>query len=146
MEYACPFEIIQISCFSTHPIIYMVSPKMTPQWQIGYMVKFPEKSRDVLCAPSLVIIVQLRIIGLLNPAIHGIRGASVIEFSVWSLWVLCIYVCYKFSNSLQHNIRPLSRNCNPCATEFVAGVNLRRHDTLRWTVMNVMTIFLWEWS
>ena len=34
--------------------IYMVSPKITPQWQIGYMVKYPKKSRDVLCALFLI--------------------------------------------------------------------------------------------
>ena len=83
-------------------------------------------------------------VGLLNPAIHGIRVAFVIAFSV-CLYVLCIYVTF-FLILLQHNIRPLSPNCNMCATEFVAGVNLKRHDTLRWAVMNVMTIILWEWS
>ena len=67
-------------------------------------------------------------------------------------WILCLfsvgslYVCYKFSNSFQHNIRLLSCNCDPCATEFVVGVNLRRHDTLRQAVINFMMIFLWEWS
>ena len=48
----------------------------------------------------------------------GIRVASVIELSV-CLFSVCLFsVCYKFSNSLQHNIRLPSRNCNPCATEF----------------------------
>ena len=87
---------------------------------------------------------KIMIIGPLNPAIHGIRVASSIAISV------CMCVCshwlgYKFSNSLQHNIRPPSRNCNPCAPKFAVGVNLRRHDTLRWTVINVTKIFLWEW-
>ena len=73
---------------------------------------------------------KIMIIGPLNPAIHGIRVASSIAFSV------CMCVCshwlgYKFSNSLQHNIRLQSRNCNLCATELAAGVNLRRHNTLR---------------
>ena len=81
-------------------------------------------------------------IGPLNPTIHqGLCNWILCSLSVCSPWV-----CYKFSNSLQHNIRPLSRNCDPCATKFAAGVNLRRHDTLRRTVMNVMTIFVWEWS
>ena len=72
---------------------------------------------------------KIMIIGPLNPAIHGIRVASSIAISV------CMCVCShwlgsKFSNSLQHNIRPPSRNCEPCATEFAAGVNLRGHDFL----------------
>ena len=80
------------------------------------------------------------LVGLLNPAIHGIRVASIIEFSVCSLCVLLGYVT-KILILLKHNIRPLSRNCNVCATEFVVRVNLRRHDTSMQTVMNVMTIF-----
>ena len=32
-------------------------------------------------------------------------------------------------------------NCDGCAPEFVAGVNLRRHDTSTRTAMNVMKIF-----
>ena len=43
-----------------------------------------------------------------NPS--GIRVASVIEFSVCLFSVGSLYVCYKFSNSLQHNIRPPSHN------------------------------------
>jgi len=31
---------------------------------------------------------------------------------------------------LQYNIRPSDPNRDVCALEFVAGVNLRRHDTL----------------
>ena len=69
--------------------------------------------------------------------------ASAIEFSV------CLSVCLSvgslyvtnFLILLQHNIRLLSRNCSPCAIEFAAGVNLKRHDTSTRTVMNVMTIF-----
>ena len=99
---------------------------------------------NVIIVMALIVVIKgmkIMIIGPLNLAIHGIRVASSIAISV------CMCVCshwlgYKFSNSLQHNIRPQSRNCNPCANEFVAGVNLRRHDTLRRTVMNVMTIFL----
>ena len=30
---------------------------------------------------------------------------------------------------LQCNIRPPDPNCDVCALEFAAGVNLRRHDT-----------------
>ena len=30
---------------------------------------------------------------------------------------------------LQYNIRPPSLNCDVCAPEFAAGVNLRKHDT-----------------
>ena len=37
---------------------------------------------------------------------------------------------------------PPNLNCDVCAPEFTAGVNLRRHDTLTQTVMNVMTIFV----
>ena len=62
-------------------------------------------------------------IGPLNPVIHRIRVVSVIEFSVCSLWVT------NFLILLQYNIRPPDLNCNLCALEFVAGVNLRRHDT-----------------
>ena len=68
--------------------------------------------------------------------INGISLASVIAFSV------CVFsVGYIFFILLQYNIRPPSPNCDVCATEFVVGVNLRRHDTLMQTVMNVMTIF-----
>ena len=77
------------------------------------------------------------VIGPLNPAIHGIRVASVIEFSMCSLCVLIGYVT-NFLILLQHNIRPQSRNCGPCAIEFVAGVNLKTHDTLTRNVMNVL--------
>ena len=58
--------------------------------------------------------------------------ASAIEFSV-CLSVGSLYVT-NFLILLQHNIRPPSRNCDMCATEFAAGVNLMRHDTLRRTV------------
>ena len=65
--------------------------------------------------------------------------ASAIAFSV------CVYTLIGFVKFflilLQHNIRLPSRNGNMCAHEFVARVNLRRHDTLTPTVMNVMTIF-----
>ena len=84
------------------------------------------------------------IIGPLNPAIHGIRVASVIAFSVClSVCFLCVLLGYvtNFLILLQHNIRLLSRNCDMCAPEFVARVNLRRHDTLTQSVMNLMTIF-----
>ena len=43
--------------------------------------------------------------------------------------VLCGYVTF-FLILLQYNIRPPSPNCNVCALEFTAGVNLRRYDTL----------------
>ena len=66
--------------------------------------------------------------------------ASVIELFV--LFLMFSLGLLKFFNSLQHNIRLPSRNWDPCDNEFAAGVNLRRHDTLRGTVMNVMTIFL----
>ena len=49
--------------------------------------------------------------------------ASVIAFSV-----LCLYVTF-FLILLQYNIRPPDPNCDVCAPEFAAGVNLRRHDT-----------------
>ena len=83
--------------------------------------------------------------------------ASAIEFSVCPS--VCLFVCSPYVTNflilLQHNIRPLSHNCGPCAIEFVAGmnlkthfdrnckecatefaasVNLKRHDTLRRTV------------
>ena len=70
-----------------------------------------------------------------------IGGDSVIVFSVLCVFSVCSPYITNFLILLQHNIRPLSCNCNPCATEFVVGVNLRRHDTLIPTVMNVMTIF-----
>ena len=95
-----------------------------------------------LLAKSMIDYLLIGDIGLLNLVIRGIRVVFVIEFSVGSLWVLFMYVSYKFSNSLSHNIGPPSGNCDPCATKFAAGVNLRRHDTLRRTVRNVMTIFL----
>ena len=47
---------------------------------------------------------------------------------------------------LQYNIRPPDPNCDVCAPEFAAGVNLRRHDTSTRTVMNVMMIFRLELS
>ena len=54
--------------------------------------------------------------------------ASVIAFSV------CLSVCSlcvtNFLIPLGHNIRPPSPNCDVCAHEFAARVNLRRHDTL----------------
>ena len=62
--------------------------------------------------------------------LSGIRVATVIELSVCSLWVLCMYV-KNFLILLQHNIMPPSPNCDMCATEFASGVNLRRHDTSR---------------
>ena len=67
--------------------------------------------------------------------------ASVIEFSV--LYSLCALLGWvtNFLILLQHNIRPLSPNWDVGVPEFAAGVNLRRHDTLTQTVMNVMTIF-----
>ena len=77
-------------------------------------------------------------LGPLNPAIYGIRVASVNAFSV-CLSVCSLYVT-NFLILLQHNIRPPSPNCDMCA--IAARVNLRRHDTSRRTVMNVMTIFL----
>ena len=46
---------------------------------------------------------------------------------------VCLSVCSLYVTNflilLQHNIRPLSPNWDMCATEFVARVNLRRHDT-----------------
>ena len=70
------------------------------------------------------------IIGPLIPAIHGIRVASVIAFCLSvCMYVLCICVT-NFLILLHYNIRlPLSPNCDVCANEFVARVNLRRHDT-----------------
>ena len=57
-------------------------------------------------------------IGPLTPTIHrGVRVASVIEFSVClsvCLWSVCLFSS-NFLILLQHNIRPLSRNCIPCA-------------------------------
>ena len=83
-------------------------------------------------------------IGLLNLTIHQelewplkLNSLCVLcGFSVGSLYVT------NFLILLQHNIRPPSRNCNVCATKFVAGVNLRRYCTSRQTIMNVMRIFL----
>ena len=49
---------------------------------------------------SLAKQISLQYIGPLNPAIHGIRVASVIAFSVLCLAVLCVFsVGYIFSNS-----------------------------------------------
>ena len=100
----------------------------------------------------------------LNPAIRRIRLATVIAFSVLCMCVLLGFVIF-FLILLQYNIRPLDLNCDVCALEFAAGVNLRRHDTspdpncdvcapefapgvnlrrhdtLTQTVMNVMMIF-----
>ena len=47
-----------------------------------------------------------------------------IEFSV-CLFVGSPYVT-NFLILLQHNIRPPSHNCDPCATELAVGVNLSR--------------------
>ena len=76
------------------------------------------------------------------------RVASEIGFSVLCLSVLCMYVTFflilyvtYFLILLQYNIRPPDPNCDVCDPKFVVGVNLRRHDTLTRTVMNVMTIF-----
>ena len=70
-------------------------------------------------------------IGLLNLKIHGIRVVSVIAFSVYMS--VCMYVCSLYVTTflilLQHNIRPLSRNCDMCDLKFAPRVNLRRHDT-----------------
>ena len=68
-------------------------------------------------------------IGLLNPAIHRIRVGSVITFSVLCMCVFLGFVTF-FLILLQYDIRPLDSNCDVCALEFAAGVNLRRHDTL----------------
>ena len=65
----------------------------------------------------------MSLISPLNPAIHGIRVASVIAFSVSLLCVTFFLIL------LQYNIWPPSPNCDVCAPEFVAEVNLRRHDT-----------------
>ena len=43
-------------------------------------------------------------------------------------------------NLRRHDTSP-DLNCDVCAPEFVPGVNLRRHDTSTRTVMNVMMIF-----
>ena len=56
---------------------------------------------------------------------YGDRVASVISFSV-----LCSLCVTFFLILLQYNIRLLDPNCDVCAPEFAAGVNLRRHDTL----------------
>ena len=48
-----------------------------------------------ILAKSMIDYLLTGDIGPINPVIHGIRVASVIEFSVRSLWVLCD----KFSNS-----------------------------------------------
>ena len=134
---------------SIHFIHVLEVMKVTMSKKIWVRIfKNTDNVMNVIIVMVLKVVIKgmkIMIIGPLNPAIHGIRVASSIAFSV------CVCVCshwlgYKFSNSLQHNIRPPSRNSNACATKFAAGVNLRRHDTLRWTVMNVMTIFLWEWS
>ena len=61
--------------------------------------------------------------------IHGIRVASVITFSVCMFSVLCGWVT-NFLILLHYNIRLPSPNCDVCALKFVAGANLRRHDTL----------------
>ena len=66
--------------------------------------------------------------------------ASVIAFSVLCMCVLLGFVTF-FLILLQYNIRLPDPNCDVCDPEFVAGVNLRRHDTSTQTVMNVMTIF-----
>ena len=38
-------------------------------------------------------------------------------------------MCYIFLILLHYNIRPLDLNCDMCAPEFAARVNVRRHDT-----------------
>ena len=84
----------------------------------------------------------------------AIRVASVIGFSVCLFSVLCLfsvtfflilYVIF-FLILLQYDIRPPDPNCDVCAPEFAARVNLRRHDTLTRTAMNVMMIFYCELS
>ena len=77
-----------------------------------------------------IVFAVLLVIGPPNPAIHGIRVASAIAFSVCLFSVLCVYVCYIFLMLLQYNIRPLDPNCDVCDPEFAAGLNLRRRDTL----------------
>ena len=62
----------------------------------------------------------------LNPAIHGIRVASVIAFSVCMFSVAMLHFVLIL---LQYDIRPPDPDCNVCTLKFVAGVNLRRHDT-----------------
>ena len=69
-----------------------------------------------------------------------IRVASVIAFSVLCSLSVCSLCVTFFLIVLQYNIRPLDPNCDVCAPEFAAGVNLGKHDTLTGTVMNVMTI------
>ena len=64
-----------------------------------------------------------------------IRVASVIEISVLCMCVLCGHIT-NFLILLRYDIRPPSPNCNVGGPELAAGVNLRRHDTLRRTVMN----------
>ena len=54
--------------------------------------------------------------------------ASVIAFSVLCMCALLGFVTF-FLIQLQYDIRLPDPNCNVCALEFAAGVNLRRHDT-----------------
>ena len=44
-------------------------------------------------------------------------------------------------NLRRHDTLP-DPNCDVCAPKFAPRVNLRRHDTLTQTVMNVMTIYV----
>ena len=75
--------------------------------------------------------------------VMAIRVASVIGFSVCLFSVIFFLILYitNFLILLQYNIRVPYPNCNVSDPEFAPGVNLRRHDTLIRTVMNVMTIF-----
>ena len=77
-------------------------------------------------------------VGPLNPAIHGIRVVSVIEFSVCSLYVLC----HIFLILLQYNIWLPDPKSDVFDPEFVLRVILRRHDTSTRTAMYVMLIYI----
>ena len=92
---------------------------------------------------SLKLLQRLCNIGPLNPTIY--------EGLEWPLQLnsVCVCVCMfslcslyitNFLILLQHNIRPLSCDCSPCTIKFMASVNLKTHNTLTQTVMNVLPI------
>ena len=63
-----------------------------------------------------------------NPS--AIRVASVIGFSVlYSLFLCSLFSATFFLILLQYNIRLPDPNYNVCDLEFLARVNLRRHNT-----------------
>ena len=75
----------------------------------------------MLKSPAIIIFAE--VLARSTRRSRGIRVASAIEFSV----CVCSLYVTNFLILLQHNIRPSSRDCSPCAMEFAAGVILKRH-------------------